>query len=98
MKLDEMLFGTNKIQTGGYTSNPTSLISSILPTVYIVAGLILFIYLVVGGFMLIASAGNEKQAEGGKQAVTNAIIGFVIIFASYWIIQIIQIITGLKIL
>jgi len=92
-----MLFGTNKIQTGGYTNNPTSLISAILPTFYIVAGLILFVYMIVGGFMVIGSSGDSKKAESGKEAITNAIIGFVIIFASYWIIQIIQIITGLKI-
>lgn len=76
---------------GGY-------ISSILPTVYIVAGFILFLYAVFGGFMLISSAGNSKKAEDSKQVLTNAIIGFAVIFTSYWIIQIIEVITGIPIL
>ncbi len=48
--------------------------------------------------MVVSSAGNAEKTDKGKQAITGAIIGFVIIFASYWIIQIIEIITGVNIL
>jgi hypothetical protein len=72
-------------------------ISAVLPNVYTITGVLLLIYAVVGGFMVIASAGTEDAGKG-KQMITNAIMGFIIIFASYWIIQIIEIITGITIL
>lgn len=76
------------------------LISAILPNVYILAGIILFILLLFGGFGIImgAGGGNPEQANKGKQAVTAALLGFGLIFASYWIIQIIQRLTGISIL
>lgn len=80
------------------SGSPTLWISEILPNVFVVASLILFAYLVFGGFIIITSAGSSDQVQKGQQAVTNAIIGFIIIFASYWIIQIIQVLTGVPIL
>lgn len=76
------------------------LISTILPNVYILAGLLLFGLLIFGGFGIIMGAGGgdpQKTGQGAK-AVTAALIGFLLIFLSYWIIQIIEVITGLDIL
>ena len=73
-------------------------ISSVLPNVYIAAGLILLLLLLFGGLMTIINSDNQEAQEKGKQAITSAIIGFVIIFASFWIIQIIQVLTGVNIL
>ncbi|OGV93199.1 hypothetical protein A3B57_04220 [Microgenomates group bacterium RIFCSPLOWO2_01_FULL_47_10] len=77
---------------------PTDWLSSILPNAYILAGVLLFIYLLVGGFMMITSAGSSKDTGQAQQMITNAIIGFVLVFASYWIIQLIEILTGLTII
>jgi hypothetical protein len=78
--------------------SPTTLFNSILPNVYVIASIILLLYLVAGGFMMITAASSAEQAQKGQQAVTNAIMGFLIIFGSYWIIQVIQIVTGVPIL
>ncbi len=75
-----------------------SLISTILPNIYVIAGIILFFLMVGGGLMVVVSAGKDDP-EGtakGRKAVTSALIGFLIIFASYWIMQIIQTVTGIK--
>jgi hypothetical protein len=88
--------GLAKNSTEG--SGITALISAVLPNVYIISAVILFLYMIFGGFLVISSAGDAKKTDEGKQALTNAIIGFGIIFASYWIIQIIEIITGIPIL
>lgn len=74
-------------------------ISSVLPNIYTFAGIVLFIILIVGGFMFILGSGSDdpKKAETGKQAITASLIGFLIIFASFWIIRIIEIVTGLEI-
>lgn len=74
------------------------LLNAVLPNVYIIAGLILFLYAVVGGFLLISAGSNPDQAKNGQKIISNAIIGFIILFASYWLIQIIEIVTGVKIL
>ena len=72
-------------------------VSAILPNIYVVAGLILFFLFLGGGFAIIASSDNPEQKGKGAKAVTAAVIGFLIIFLSYWIIQIIEKITGVKI-
>lgn len=76
------------------------LVSVLLPNLYILAGLVLFFLLIFGGFSLImgGGGGNPQQAEKGKNAVTAAVVGFILIFVSWWIIQIIETITGVEIL
>ena len=85
-------------QAAGYGSIG-ELISAILPNIYIFAGIILFILLIVGGLMVIINSGKGEQegVQTGQKAITAALVGFLIIFASYWIMQIIEIITGIKI-
>lgn len=75
------------------------IVSILLKNAYIIAGIVFFFLLLFGGFGIImgAGGGDPKKTAQGQQAVTSALIGFLIIFASYWIIQIIQVITGLNI-
>jgi len=72
-------------------------ISAVLPNIYIAAGLILFILLVGVGFVIMTSTDNPEQQAKGTKAATAIVIGFIIIFCSYWLIQIIEYITGIKI-
>lgn len=73
-------------------------ISSVLPIIYIFASVILFILLVGGGLSVIinAGSGNAEKTKKGQGAITTALVGFAIIFASYWLIQIIELVTGVK--
>lgn len=48
--------------------------------------------------MVISNSGDTHQAEEGKKIVTSAIMGLAVLFASYWIIQIVQVVTGVQIL
>ena len=81
-------------------SSISAFISCVLPNVYVFSGIILFVLMVIGGFIVITSAGKGDQegTKKGQKAITAALIGFLIIFTSYWIIQIIEKVTGLKIL
>jgi len=72
-----------------------AIISALLPIIYLIAGLILFGAIIVSGFQLMTSGGDQKKTAEAKGCLTSAIIGFVIIFVSWWLIQIIQIIFGL---
>lgn len=81
-----------------FPSITTIISESLLPNALLLAGIILLFILVGGAFTVISSAGNPDKTQKGSQAITGAIIGFVVIFAAYWIIQIIEVITGVKIL
>lgn len=76
-----------------------SFISCVLPNIYVISGLILFFLLIFGGLSFIISAGKGDQegAKKGQQAITGALLGYVLIFASWWILEIIKIITGVDI-
>ncbi|GAB4026384.1 MAG: hypothetical protein Fur0011_1920 [Candidatus Microgenomates bacterium] len=74
------------------TSNLGRIISSILPTLLTLAGIILFGMLVSGGFTMLAGAADKEAQEKGKKTITNALFGFAIIFLAYWIAQILQVI------
>ena len=80
--------------------SPGTLISTLLPNVYVAAGILLFLLLIFGGFSIIMGAGQNdpKKVGQGQKAATAAVIGFLVIFASYWIIQVIEKLTGLEIL
>jgi hypothetical protein len=55
--------------------------------------------LVIGGFGMIASAGGDsKSLEKGKQAITGAVLGLVVIIGSFWIVQLVQVLTGITLL
>ena len=77
--------------------SPGVLISLIVKNLYVIAGIVLFFF-IAGGLGIILNAGNpDKQAQGGK-TIGSAIAGFFILFASYWIIKIIEVLTGIQIL
>ena len=78
---------------------PGALISIILKNVYVLAGVLLLVLLIFGGFSIImgSSQGDPRKAGQGQKAATAAVIGFLVIFASYWIIKLIEFITGVNI-
>lgn len=77
--------------------NLASLITNALPYVFGLAGIILFVYIVWGGFDFLTSMGDPKKAEAGKNKITYAILGFIIIFVAYWIVQLVIYIFNLKV-
>lgn len=79
-------------------TNASDLLNNILPNVYIAAGIVIFFMFILGGFNIISSASDSHKMEEGKKTITFAIMGLLVVFASYWIIQLIQVVTGLQIL
>lgn len=74
------------------------IITWFLPYLFVIAGLILFGAIIASGFQLLTSAGNPESTKKAQGCLTHAVIGFVIIFLSYWLIQIIQIIFHIDVL
>ena len=78
----------------------SSLISLILNNALTIVGILLLLLLIFGGLTFIIGAGNDdpKKTQQGQQTITHALLGFAIVFSAYFIIRIIEILTGLDIL
>jgi len=73
--------------------NDTSVSGFILKIINIalaVTGLVAVLFLIIGGFRYITSAGNEETAEQAKKIIINAIIGIVVIILSFVIVRVIS--------
>ncbi len=79
-------------------ATPRGIISYLLPFLFTLAGLILFVMIIWGGFEMLTGAADPKSQEAGKQRITAGVIGFIIIFAAYWLAQLLQTIFGVSIL
>jgi hypothetical protein len=73
------------------------IISALLPYIFAISGLILFAFLIMGGFELLTSGGNPESAKKAQGRITSALIGFLIIFLAYWITQLLEVIFGISI-
>jgi hypothetical protein len=84
----------------GDTVGLADLVSLILGNAILVAAVIFFFLILFGGISVIVGAGQDdpERAAKGKKAVTTAVIGFIIIFVTYWIIVFIQRLAGFQIL
>ena len=78
--------------------SPADIINDLIPYIFIFAGIILFVMLIAGGFSIFVSAGNPEKVKKGQAMLVNALIGFLVIFASYWIIQLLEFSLGIYIL
>ncbi len=98
----ETLNALNPLSVGGgdgTLNTPGAIISKAMRSfVFPIAGLILFVVLLLGGFQMLTGAANSKGLEEGKQKITSAIIGFILLFAAYWIAQLLELIFGIRIL
>ena len=71
-------------------------ITRAVPYIFAAAGIMLLLYLISGGFSYMTSAGDPKAIQAAKGKITNALVGFLIIFISYWIVQLISVVLGLQ--
>ncbi len=61
------------------------------------AGIVLFILLLVGGFKYITSGGDPKATESAQKTITYAILGLILILVSFLILVLIKTITGVDV-
>jgi TRAP-type C4-dicarboxylate transport system permease small subunit len=64
----------------------------------LVGVVIFFFILIIGGIQWISSGGDKQSVEAARGKVTNAIIGLVILFAVFAIIQLLNTFFGIHIL
>jgi hypothetical protein len=73
------------------------LIGSTISVVFVVAGLIAFVFLIWGGIQWITSGGDKAGVEAAQKRIQAAIIGLFIVFASWALMKVIQAFFGIDI-
>ena len=75
--------------------NLGEIISSFLEILFPIVGLLLLLYLLYGGYQYMLSRGDPKSIEAAKGIITNALVGFVIVFVAFWMVQLLGRILGI---
>lgn len=91
-----MLPGGEFTNLGGITI--FSIVSALVILVLVVAALVFFFMLVLGGIRYITSGGDKGSTESARSQITAALIGLVIVFAAWAIINLVNIFFGVDIL
>jgi len=72
-----------------------AIISAAVKFILIVAALVSFIFLVIGGIKWITSGGDKEGTAKAQSTITAALIGLVIVFAAWAIINLLQTFFGM---
>jgi hypothetical protein len=73
------------------------IVSAALPYTYLIAGLILFLMLIWAGFEMLTAGDNQETVKRASGRITQALTGFGVVFLSYWLIRLVELILGVKI-
>ncbi len=65
---------------------PTRLVGAIINLVLVIAGLVAFFFLLLGGLQWILAGGDKEGTEKARKRITAALIGLVVVFSAYAII------------
>lgn len=74
------------------------LISAVVGTLLIVAALMAFLYLILGGIKWITSGGDKAGMEEARNKITHAIVGLIIVGAAWAIMTLVQNFLGVTII
>ncbi|MBU1104290.1 hypothetical protein KJ664_00110 [Patescibacteria group bacterium] len=89
------------IQTGTFPTGSQrsfgSFFSFAIRILFALGGILMLVYLIMGGIRYITSGGDKLQAQGARDMITNALIGIIIIAASYAIATLLNSLFGIDI-
>lgn len=77
---------TNVDPGKGFATDFGGMINGVLSFVMVIAALLVFMYLIWGGIEWITSGGDKGKTESARNKITSAIIGLVVVAASYAIL------------
>ncbi len=76
----------------------SGIVSGLIRLSVVIAAIIFFFILVIGGIRWIASGGDKAQTEAARNQITAALVGLVIVFAAWAILALIKVFFGLDVL
>lgn len=74
-----------------HINNIINVIQTAIRFILIVAFVLAFIFLIIGGIRWIVAGGDEKGVAGARGMITAALIGLVIVLVSYAIIRLVEV-------
>jgi hypothetical protein len=77
-------------------TNVGGLIGAALPYVFGLASILLLIYLVTAGLSMMLSRGDPKAMQAAQAKITNALIGFVIVFFAFTLVALVGKVLGIN--
>lgn len=89
---DNFLFGGAPITD--VFKNLGELVTSVVNFALAAAGLVFFFMLILGSMRYMLSRGDDKLITEARQTLTNAVVGLLIIIASFAIIKLLEVATG----
>lgn len=92
----QTLEGPLKGANGEPINNVGQLISRILVFMLPLAGVILLIVFIWGGYDFMMSQGNPEKLKSAQAKITTGIIGFILLVLSYLIVRLLSSIFGLQ--
>ncbi|MEK7061513.1 MAG: hypothetical protein AAB954_02530 [Patescibacteria group bacterium] len=73
------------------------IVSGLIQFTMVIAAIVFFFILVIGGIKWITSGGDKGQTETARNQITAALVGLVIVFAAWAILQLIKTFFGIDI-
>lgn len=85
-------------QGGGIKLNTlTDIVNAVVTVLLPLAGLVLLLVIISAGFQMLTGLNNPDAVKKGRTTLTYGIVGFIIVFAAYWLAQIVETIFGFPI-
>ena len=75
--------------------SPAFLVNLIVRNVFVIGGIVIYILIFYAGFKFIQD--TSKGKEEAQKIITAALIGAITMFSAYWILQIVQVLTGVDV-
>ncbi|HET7098622.1 MAG TPA: hypothetical protein VFI61_00070 [Patescibacteria group bacterium] len=85
-------------QSEGGSQFFSTIIPNAIMLAFIIGSLVFFFMLVMGSIQWITSGGDKQKLESARGRITSALIGIVLLFASFAIIKLIENFFGIQIL
>lgn len=95
INLGDVLCLSNNTPVNAVYTSPAFLVNLIVRNVFVIGGIILFLLIFYAGFKFVQSGTQGK--EEARKILTTAITGAVVMFCAYWIVQIVQLLTGVDV-
>ena len=70
----------------GFATSFGGLVNGIVSFIMVIAAVLVFLYLIWGGIEWITSGGDKGKTEAARNKITSAVIGLIVIAASYAIL------------
>ncbi len=96
VELHQYLRLKDNVGVGDEFDSYGTIVNLLVKNLFVVAGLLIFFLIIGAGLSFLKD--TEKGKNDAKGLATGALIGFIIMFSAYWIVQIVEHLTGAVVL